>query len=52
MQNEKIILVPTDFSDVCDNDITYGAKLAKLFKFDLAILHIADKLSGSLIKTI
>lgn len=42
MEN-KLILVPTDFSEVCDNAIIYGAKMAAFLKFDLAILHIIDK---------
>ncbi|HNW90022.1 MAG TPA: universal stress protein [Bacteroidales bacterium] len=43
MENKQLILVPTDFSEVCDNAITYGAKLAKLLGFNLALLHIIDK---------
>jgi len=50
MENKKAILVPTDFSEVCDNAITYGAKLAKILGFDLAVLHIIDKKSKSELK--
>lgn len=44
MEN-KLILVPIDFSEVCDNAIIYGAKLAALLGFNLTILHIIDKKS-------
>lgn len=43
MENKKFILVPTDFSDVCDNAISYGAKLAGFLGHNLTILHIIDK---------
>jgi nucleotide-binding universal stress UspA family protein len=43
MENKNLILVPTDFSEVCDNAIKYGAQLAGLLGFKLTILHIIDK---------
>jgi len=43
MENKKIILVPTDFSDVCLNAINYGAELAGSLGYSLIISHIIDK---------
>lgn len=45
MENKKMILVPTDFSEVCNNAVTYGANLAKILGFGLTVLHIIDKKS-------
>ena len=39
----KNILVPTDFSEVCDNALKHGAEIAKFFNYDLCILHVIDK---------
>ena len=50
MENKKIVLVPTDFSDVCLNAINYGAQLAKLMGHSLTILHIIDKKTKSELK--
>lgn len=50
MENKKIILVPTDFSDVCVNAVNYGAKLASLMGWSLIILHIIDKKSKTELK--
>lgn len=36
----KSILVPTDFSDVCNNAIEYAAKLAKAIDYDIVLLHV------------
>lgn len=40
---KNIILVPTDFSEVCDNALSQGADIAKFFNFELVILHVVDK---------
>jgi nucleotide-binding universal stress UspA family protein len=45
MENKKLILVPTDFSEVCENAIIYGAKMAAFLGYELALLHIVDKKS-------
>ncbi|HOY32261.1 MAG TPA: universal stress protein [Bacteroidales bacterium] len=50
MDNKNLILVPTDFSEVCDNAIIYGAELAKILGFDLCILHIIDKKTKAVLK--
>lgn len=48
MENKKIILVPTDFSEVCENALVYGAKMAAFLGFELVILHISDKKSKAI----
>jgi nucleotide-binding universal stress UspA family protein len=50
MENKKVVLVPTDFSDVCLNAINYGANLAGLLGHSLVILHIIDKKTKSELK--
>lgn len=50
MENKKIILVPTDFSDVCLNAINYGAELSGLLGYSLIISHIIDKKTKSELK--
>ncbi len=44
---EKIILAPTDFSEVCQNAIGHGAKLAKLIDAKLCLLHVFNSDSKS-----
>jgi nucleotide-binding universal stress UspA family protein len=39
---KKIILVPTDFSDVCGNAVSQAARLAQMFDYKLVVLHIVD----------
>ena len=46
----KIVLVPTDFSDVCYDAICYGAQLAVKLKYSLAVLHVIDKKSDVVLK--
>ncbi len=48
--NKSIILVPTDFSEVCDNAIKYAAEIAKFLKFKLALLHIVTEETMSFLK--
>ncbi len=49
MDTEKtnIILIPTDFSTVCENALNYGAQLAKAMDSKLALLHVINKESRS-----
>lgn len=47
---EKIILAPTDFSEICDNAINHGAKLAKLIDAKLYLLHVFNSDSKSYVK--
>ena len=39
----KIVLIPTDFSEVCGNAISHGVKLAKFLGYKVCILHIINK---------
>lgn len=50
MENKKLILVPTDFSEVCTNAVNYGANLAALLGHSLMIVHIIDKKTKSQLK--
>jgi len=43
----KTILIPTDFSDICDNAINHSIDLAKEFNFSLVILHIKSNISNN-----
>ncbi len=42
-----LILVPTDFSEVCNNAMEQAAQAAKHFNYKLALLHVLDKNSPS-----
>lgn len=37
------ILVPTDFSEVCENAIIHGAEIASSLGFKLCLLHVVNK---------
>lgn len=52
MENKfnKIILVPTDFSEVCDNAVNYGAQLAAFLGYKLTLLHVLNKDSRQKLK--
>ncbi|MCF8379423.1 MAG: universal stress protein [Bacteroidales bacterium] len=43
MKLNNIILVPTDFSDVCKNAIDYAVKLSSLINFKVYIYHVINK---------
>ncbi len=47
---KKIILVPTDFSEVCANAINQAAGAAKHLQFKLVLLHVIDKNTNSFLK--
>jgi nucleotide-binding universal stress UspA family protein len=38
-----IILVPTDFSEVCNNAMNQAVEAAKFLKYKVALLHVIDK---------
>ena len=40
---KNIILVPTDFSEVCENALNQASAAAKYLKHSVAILHVIDK---------
>jgi len=39
----NIILVPTDFSEVCENAIIHGAEIARSLDFKLCLLHVVNR---------
>ena len=47
---KKIILVPTDFSEVCGNAINQAAGAAKHLQYKLVLLHVIDKNTKSFLK--
>ena len=46
----NVILIPTDFSDVCGNAISHGVKLAKFLGYSVCILHIINKETKAALK--
>jgi len=46
----NIILVPTDFSEVCENAMHQAAEAAQFFKYELHLLHVLDKSSYAYLK--
>lgn len=46
----NLILVPTDFSEVCDNAIRYGVEMCKHLDHNLCLLHVIDKTTRSWMK--
>ena len=49
-QLNDIILVPTDFSETCQNAIDHGAELAEYLNLELVILHVINRDSKSQLK--
>jgi len=50
MKLNNIILVPTDFSDVCHNAIEYAVRLAEMFGFKVFIYHVINKDTTAMFK--
>jgi nucleotide-binding universal stress UspA family protein len=46
----SIILIPTDFSEVCENAIIHGIQLAQFLNYKTCILHVIDKPVESALK--
>ena len=46
----NIVLIPTDFSEVCGNAISHGVKLAKFLGYKACILHIINKETKAVLK--
>lgn len=42
-QMKNIILVPTDFSEVCENAMNQAIEAAKFLNYKVALLHVIDK---------
>ncbi len=38
-----VILIPTDFSEVCQNAIEHGASIASVMKYRVVLLHVINK---------
>jgi nucleotide-binding universal stress UspA family protein len=47
---KKVIIVPTDFSEVCNNAIQQAAGAAKLLQYKLVLLHVIDKNTKAFLK--
>ena len=50
MKLHNILLVPTDFSDVCHNAIDYAVNVAKDIHFKVVIYHVINKDTHALFK--
>ncbi len=46
----NIILVPTDFSEVCENAANQAAEAAKFFNYEVKLLHVIDKNTKAFLK--
>ncbi|MDZ7741233.1 MAG: universal stress protein [Bacteroidota bacterium] len=47
---KKLILIPTDFSEVCNNAIRYGVEMCKHLDHNLCLLHVVDKATRAWMK--
>ena len=43
LKYNSTILIPTDFSETCENAIIHGAELARFLNYKVSILHVIDK---------
>jgi len=50
MKLNNILLVPTDFSEVCHNAIDYAVNIAKEINFKVAIYHVINKDTHAMFK--
>ncbi len=48
----NIVLVPTDFSDVCANAISQAAAAAEYLQYKVCILHVIDKNTKAYLKSV
>jgi nucleotide-binding universal stress UspA family protein len=46
----RVVLIPTDFSETCNNAIHHGVELAKSLNYSVCILHVINKQTKSLLK--
>jgi nucleotide-binding universal stress UspA family protein len=46
----SIVLIPTDFSEVCGNAISHGVRLAQTLKYQVCILHVINKETKAALK--
>jgi len=47
---KNIVMVPTDFSEVCANAMNQAAEAAKILKFKVVLLHVIDSNTKTLLK--
>ncbi|MCX6284358.1 MAG: universal stress protein [Bacteroidetes bacterium] len=47
---DNIILIPTDFSEVCGNAVIHGIHLARFLKYKAVILHVINNETKSALK--
>ena len=50
VSHNKVILIPTDFSEVCGNAISHGVKLAQSMGCAVCILHVINKETKAYLK--
>jgi len=50
VSHNKVILIPTDFSEVCGNAISHGVKLAHSMGCKVCILHVINKETKAYLK--
>lgn len=46
----SVVLIPTDFSETCNNAIHHGVELAKSLDYSVCILHVINKQTKSFLK--
>jgi nucleotide-binding universal stress UspA family protein len=46
----SVVLIPTDFSEACNNAIHHGVELAKSLNYSVCILHVINKQTKSFLK--
>ena len=46
----NIILIPTDFSEVCNNAMNQAVEAALFLSYDIILLHVIDKNTKSQLK--
>jgi nucleotide-binding universal stress UspA family protein len=46
----NVVLIPTDFSETCNNAIHHGVELAKSLNYNVCILHVINKKTKSFLK--
>jgi len=47
---KNVILVPTDFSEVCDNAIHHAGQTAEFLNYQIVLLHVIDKNSKEFLR--
>jgi nucleotide-binding universal stress UspA family protein len=46
----SVVLIPTDFSETCNNAIHHGVELAKSLNYSVCILHVINKQTKTFLK--